>query len=257
MDGTMSTPYVFRRSPLKNGYGWNVKPQAIMQLLDQGFDEVIWIDSDVIVKRNLLPLFSQCSATGQCRRPLKIHSQKGATTEMAFAHACGAFPLAESYHSALNSGVLRVTKDNYRLMERWWALLQSEKYQKAQQTPWQQRPIHMFGDQDVLTALLTSQEFSHVPIHILRRGKHIIQFDGIYGYTIAERMRNLLRRWSGLRSLRWRASHGPSNGNRDQLTYFANISRAYTWICRPTLFLRFDSKTNWTAERNGWSRIMS
>ncbi len=30
-----------------------------MQLLDQGFDEVIWIDSDVIVTQNLLPIFAK------------------------------------------------------------------------------------------------------------------------------------------------------------------------------------------------------
>jgi hypothetical protein len=50
----------------------------------------------------------------------------------------------------------------------------------------------MLGDQDVLTALLTSKEFSQIPIHILRRGTQILQFNGIYGYTVAERMRNLL-----------------------------------------------------------------
>src|SRR4029077_10305436 len=42
---------------LKKGYGWNVKPEAIMQLLDAGFDEVIWIDSDVLVTRDIRPLF--------------------------------------------------------------------------------------------------------------------------------------------------------------------------------------------------------
>ena len=53
-------------------------------------------------------------------------------------------------------------------------------------------PIHMRGDQDVLTALLTSTEFAHVPLRVLRRGKDIVQFDGVWGYTTAERLRNLL-----------------------------------------------------------------
>src|ERR1035441_5222978 len=43
---------------LKNGYGWNVKPQAIMHLIDAGFDEVIWIDSDILVTRDILRIFS-------------------------------------------------------------------------------------------------------------------------------------------------------------------------------------------------------
>ncbi len=42
---------------LRDGYGWNVKPQAIMRLLDAGFDEVIWIDSDMFVTRDIHPLF--------------------------------------------------------------------------------------------------------------------------------------------------------------------------------------------------------
>jgi hypothetical protein len=88
--------------------------------------------------------------------------------------------------------VLRVTTDHYHLMKRWWELLQSDIYQDFQRRAWQQRPLHMLGDQDVLTALLASKEFSEVPIHILRRGKDILQFNGVYGYTVAERVKTFL-----------------------------------------------------------------
>jgi hypothetical protein len=50
----------------------------------------------------------------------------------------------------------------------------------------------MVGDQDVLTALLTSEEFAKIPIKILRRGNEIIQFFGLYGYTIRERIMGCL-----------------------------------------------------------------
>ena len=175
---------------LKNGYGWNIKPQAIMQLIDEGFDEVIWIDSDVIVKANLYPLFSDLGNNSivATENTLEVGRDDGNGLR---ARLWG-LPVGRALPFSLNSGVLRFTKENYRLLERWWELLQSDKYQEAQQTLWQHRPIHMLGDQDVLTALLTSQEFSHVPIRILRRGKHIIQFDGVYGYTIAERVRNVI-----------------------------------------------------------------
>ena len=43
---------------LKKGYGWNIKPQAIMHMFEQGYEEVMWIDSDIIVNRNMLPVFS-------------------------------------------------------------------------------------------------------------------------------------------------------------------------------------------------------
>ena len=179
-----------RTAPLKDGYGWNVKPQAIMQLMDQGFDEVIWIDSDVIVNRNLRPLFSNLSSDSFVATENTLAEER--YDRNALRARLWGLPVGRVLPFALNSGVLRVTKDNYRLMERWWALLQSDQYQEAQHKAWRHRPIHMLGDQDVLTALLTSQEFSHVPVHILRRGKHIIQFDGVYGYTVAERMRNAI-----------------------------------------------------------------
>ena len=103
-----------------------------------------------------------------------------------------AVPVGRVLPASLNSGVLRVTKRHYPLMKRWWELLQSDEYQRCQQDGWRQRPIHMQGDQDVLTALLTSTEFADIPLKMLRRGKDIVQFDGVWGYTTAERLRSLL-----------------------------------------------------------------
>jgi len=175
---------------LMSGYGWNVKPQAIMQLLDDGFDEVIWIDSDVIVNRNVLPIFSGLTSDTLVATEHTLAEERD--DRNALRARLWGLPVGRGLPFALSSGVVRVTKDHYHLMGRWWELLRSGKYQESQQKKWQERPIHMLGDQDVLTALLTSKEFSQIPIHILRRGKHIIQFDGVYGYSVAERMRNLL-----------------------------------------------------------------
>src|SRR5947209_7308400 len=38
---------------LKRPFSWNVKPTAILQALSMGYNRVIWIDSDVIVCRNV------------------------------------------------------------------------------------------------------------------------------------------------------------------------------------------------------------
>lgn len=175
---------------LRNGYGWNVKPQAIMHLIDEGFDEVIWIDSDIIINESILPILSGL------KNETLVATEHTLSEERCDPNGLRArlwgLPVGRVLPFALSSGVVRVTKDHYHLMERWWELLQSTNYQEFQQKAWKQRPVHMLGDQDVLTALLTSKEFSHIPIQILRRGKHILQFDGVYGYTVAERMRNLL-----------------------------------------------------------------
>jgi len=178
---------------LRNGYGWNVKPQAIMQLLDAGFDEVIWIDSDVLVTRDIRPLFHGLDeavfvATEHTCSPDRYdHDGAGLRAQLWHLSVGRVLP------TSLNSGVLRATRQHYPLMERWWELLQSDEYQRCQRKEeWLKRPIHMQGDQDVLTALLTSTEFTHIPLRALRRGKDIVQFDGVWGYTTAERTRNLL-----------------------------------------------------------------
>jgi hypothetical protein len=193
---------------LTKGVGWNVKPQAIMHILHQGFDEVIWIDSDVIVTRNPAPIFSGLESQ------IFMVSDEGRDPDALRARLWG-LPVGRVLPFAVNSGVIRVTKDHYRLMERWWELLQSEEYQKAQQKGWAQSPIHMKGDQDALTALLTSIEFSHIPIRLLRRGRDIVLFDGIFGYSVKDRIRNLLLGVSslihitGLKpwSANWRLEH--------------------------------------------------
>jgi lipopolysaccharide biosynthesis glycosyltransferase len=178
---------------LRNGYGWNVKPQAIMQLLDAGFDEVIWIDSDVFVTRDIRPLFHALdeavfvATEASCSLDRSDHDGPGRRAQLWQLSVGRVLPWA-----SLNSGVLRVTKRHYPLLKRWWELLQSDAYQSCQQKEWRKRPIHMQGDQDVLTALLTSTEFAHIPLKVLCRSKHIVQFDGVWGYTTVERLRNLL-----------------------------------------------------------------
>lgn len=181
-----------QRHRLKNGFGWNVKPQALMHLIDDGYDEVIWIDSDVIVNRNLLPIFARVSDDTLVATEDALGADRDDSNALR-ARLWG-FPVGRTFPFGLNSGVLRVTKSHYSLVQRWWELLQSSIYQDSQREEWQQRPTHMLGDQDVLTALLTSREFSQIPVHILRRGKDILQFNGVYGYTVGERMRNFLAR---------------------------------------------------------------
>jgi hypothetical protein len=177
-------------SGLPTGHGWNIKPDAMMYLLRAGFDEVVWIDSDVIVTRNIGPTFSRLSPSTFVATEHPLGKERDDTNgrRASLWH----LPVGRVLPAALNSGVLRVTDQHQHLLERWRELLASQTYRESQTKPWGARPIHMLSDQDVLTALLTSREFSDIPLEVLRRGKHIIQFDGVWGYTLAERIRNLL-----------------------------------------------------------------
>jgi lipopolysaccharide biosynthesis glycosyltransferase len=178
-------------NPLK-GYGWNVKPEAIMQLLDTGFDEVIWIDSDVIVTRDIRLLFHALDEAVFVAAEQILAANREDDDRAGLRAQLWQLSVGRVLRTGLNSGVLRATRRHYRLMKRWWELLQSDAYQGCQQKEFRKRPIHIRGDQDVLIALLTSTEFAQIPLKTLRRGKHIVQFDGVWGYRTAERTRNLL-----------------------------------------------------------------
>ncbi len=176
--------------PLAEGTGWNVKPLAILRLLEQGFDEVIWMDSDVIVTRDITSVFS-----GVDSRIFMISDQgRDRDAANAVRARLWGFPVGRVLPFELNSGVLRATKDHYTLIQRWGELVQSKEYQESQQIlGWGKSPIHMRGDQDVLTAVLVSPEFSQVPVRLIRTGRDIILFDGVFGYTLGARIKSLLR----------------------------------------------------------------
>jgi hypothetical protein len=181
----------FHEESLGTGLGWNIKPHAILHLLDKGFDEVIWIDSDILVTANIFDTISGCDQDTLVATEHTLSPERDDTN--AYRCRLWGFEVGRALPTALNSGFIRATQAHYRLMKEWWINLQSEEYQRTQRIPWAERPIHMLGDQDVLTALLTSSKYSDVSLFVLRRGKHIIQFDGIWGYSLSERLRNLMK----------------------------------------------------------------
>jgi hypothetical protein len=161
-----------------------------MHLLDAGFEEVIWIDSDILITENVLDFVSRLEANTFVVTDHTASAERDDTNARR-AQLWG-LSVGRVLPSALSSGVIRATHAHYGLMQDWWNLLQSQTYLEFQKRKWTERPIHMLGDQDVLTALLTSSKYSGVPLYVLRRGKHILQFDGIWGYTVSERIGNLI-----------------------------------------------------------------
>jgi hypothetical protein len=178
--------------PLPTAYSHNVKPQALLHLMDEGYDDIVWIDSDIIVARDISHVFQ------------KLDPDVLVITEEAMCRArydpdglrarLWGFNVGRTHPFVLNTGVIRVTKSHVALLSRWRELLESDQYAKIQHLDWRSRPPHMIGDQDVMTALLASEEYANVPLKILERGKDIIQYFGSHGYTIPERLSNVLIR---------------------------------------------------------------
>jgi hypothetical protein len=171
------------------GFGWNVKAYALLNLLAEGFPEVWWIDSDVIVTADFTKRYHDVSPDHVviCEEALY-----GAYADDGMRTLAWALPPGRAFPHTLNTGVLRVTDRHVALLTRWKEMLEHDAYKDAQATEWSKRPPHLVGDQDVLTALLGSEEAAAVPVHVLHRGRDIIQYFGFFGYTLRERIGNLL-----------------------------------------------------------------
>jgi hypothetical protein len=180
---------VLRTTRLPTAYGVNVKPQAISHLLDEGHDDILWVDSDIIVAGDVLKALANLDPQTLVLTEEALWTPYGDPDGMR-ARMWG-FKVGRVLPFALNTGVIRVTRQHHRLMVRWRELLESEPYRAAQAQNWHSRPLHMISDQDVLTALLASEEFANVPLRFLLRGKDIVQYFGPYGYTLRERLIHL------------------------------------------------------------------
>lgn len=170
--------------------GWDAKPEAALVLIDEGFDEVIWIDSDIVVCRDPNGPFR-----GLPRETVALTIDSAAAqrngTAAGRARSWGLAAKRELPFNP-NLAVFRATRCHRRLLERWSEMLARDEYQACQRMEWKERPFHMMGDHDPLAALLCSVEFSEVPVRFLRRGADIIHFDGVYGYPTAARILHLL-----------------------------------------------------------------
>lgn len=171
--------------------GWNVKPDVLLRALDRGEHNVVWLDSDIIVNRDLRPLFADLSDdTVVVTEEALWGSPDDGDADRARAWG---FAVGRTVPFTLNSCVVRITSRHRRLLEEWARCLGSARYVAAQAGPYAARPKHLVGDQDVLTALLCRADFADVPLRILRRGTHILQVFGLKAYSLRERATTLRR----------------------------------------------------------------
>jgi len=182
---------VLRAEPIAGRSGYDIKPYLLLRLLASGERGAIWIDSDIIVTADVQRFFNglEDSTILVAEEYFGARAQGGTTRTEGFG-----LPIGRRLPSTVNSCVVRVTPEHRPLLMAWDALLSSAAYRSAQAKPWDERPLYMLGDQDVLTALLGSAEFMDVPIRWLRRGAEIAHCFQYGGYAAHERLRNVLRR---------------------------------------------------------------
>lgn len=177
-----------RPAPFPTGLGYDTKPHALIELLECGEDQVVWLDSDLILARDPVPLFQDVPAETLCITEDALWGRYD-DSNGARARAWGQ-PVTRVFGHCLNTCVVRATRAHLPLLHDWRSWLNVATYKAAQKTHWADRPDHLAGDQDVMTALLSSTH-GEVPVRILRRSHDIIQAFGLKGYTLTERMENL------------------------------------------------------------------
>lgn len=170
---------------------WNCKPHAMIPLLEAGCGEVVWLDSDILLTKPCERLFGRSP-----REELVVvqeppsQPQPQGTEQRTRGWR---LPLGRSLPWTVNSCVIRATDRHLPLLRRWRELLSHPEYTHSQGLPVPQRPLHMLSDQEVLGALVGSAEFRDVPVRYLRSGLDVLSAGGALAYSLADRLRGLLR----------------------------------------------------------------
>jgi len=167
--------------------GWNIKPWLLLQELNAGSPQALWLDDDIIVTRPVSALLDEFP-----RESLIVAeewtSSASAVPVSHFWNLPSARPIP-----VFNNCFIRVTPAHRTLLERWHQMLHDPRYRDAQALPFELRPVPLCHDGWPLIALLESAEFSQVPYDWIRRGRHIAQCAGSSGYQPHHRVLDLFR----------------------------------------------------------------
>jgi hypothetical protein len=173
-----------------DGWSWNCKPQALLPLLERGEPEVVWLDSDLILTANPAP-----KLTSTDPRELIVAQEHTDRPDQGSELRTKAWhlPVGRSLPWTLNTCVLRVTSAHIPLLKCWQQLCNDPDYRQSATESFGSRPVHLAGDQDVLTALAGSTEFAEIPVKYLASGVDVVHSFGARGYTLDKRLAGLFR----------------------------------------------------------------
>lgn len=165
--------------------GWDVKPWLLLQELNEGRHEALWLDDDIVVNSPI------CSLVAKFPPDSLIMAQewrKGAVAVSQYWDLPSPGPI-----EAVNNCFIRVTEAHRPLLERWLQMTRDPRYREAQARPFEERPQHLLHDGWLLIALLESEEFAPARLDSIRLGRDIAQCAGSSGYRPWHRLLDLFR----------------------------------------------------------------
>ena len=198
------------KQELKRPFSWNIKPTAILHALSMGYNRVIWIDSDVIVCKDISDLFGA----------LPIHTLVVSEEPRMMANWGGygrtrewGFEVGNPVIATVNTGIMSFSSDHLELLHEWRSCLGSDRYIRAQSESFERRAYYLQGDQDVLTALIGSKKFAGIEIMYLRSGRDVIQSVAPASNPLFFRFKHVMSGWPyfihSMRRKPWRISRTP------------------------------------------------
>jgi len=175
------------REPLELAYGCNQKPQTFERLFALGYRKPFWLDDDMVLGPTFMErlgrrLLSSCLVSEEPRI-----SPRPTPEVLVRAHG---WEVARALPRVINGGLILLSIEHGDLIAAWKAFLFSEEYRAAQKAFWRERPVHLYSDQEILTCLLCTKRFAHIPVDYLKEGEDIIQMLGPSGYLPGDRLRN-------------------------------------------------------------------
>jgi hypothetical protein len=166
--------------------GWDVKPWLLLQQLNAGRPEALWLDADTIVTQPITLLLKDFPDDS-----LIVAEEWNQHKPIPVTHLWGMPSVRPVWPT--NSSFVRATLGHRPLLERWLQFTNDPRYREAQRLPFERRPFHLSSDQVLLNALLESEDFGHISIDYIRLGRHIAHCAGSSGYRPAHRLLDLFR----------------------------------------------------------------
>jgi len=169
------------------GNTWNIKAEILMRFLAD-HAEITWIDSDIIVLRDLEELWAQTGNRMLVAQQFDFSPIDDPVQDLTFGQR-----RLRSVPFAVNSCVLRFTRSHLPLLEAWNTLLLHPDFLTEQQRKFADRRLGLQSDQELLEyALCTVDEPELDPPAYVRTGIDIIQDHGATTYDFGHRLRNVL-----------------------------------------------------------------
>ena len=117
--------FQLRTERLIGAYGWNVKPHALLQTLKEGRNNVVWIDSDIIITKSFSAIFLNLAINFITVTEEALGGLGGAYYDPnALRARLWGFTVDRAFPFVLNTCVMRVTQYHIPLLERWKTLLE-------------------------------------------------------------------------------------------------------------------------------------